>query len=104
MPGSPSPRCLPAYSEGARLDLALWNTVSFRVVMPASFRALTIFAQRSRADSLTGAPNRDGLAATLRERLHSAVLLARQGGKESCAATREARTDPPLTRALAGRR
>jgi diguanylate cyclase (GGDEF)-like protein len=57
-----APRWFPEYSEWVWLDLALWNTVNFCVVMLASFKALTAFAQRSRFDSLTGALNRDGLA------------------------------------------
>jgi diguanylate cyclase (GGDEF)-like protein len=123
-----APRWLPDYGEWVWLDLALWNTVNFCVVMLASFKALTAFAQRSRVDSLTGALNRDGLAnerevlalrhpqgvrlcvlaididhfkrindahghaagdaylsafaATLRERLRGADLLARWGGEE----------------------
>ena len=123
-----APRWLPEYREWVWLDLALWNTVNFCVVMLASFKALTAFAQRSRVDSLTGALNRDGLAnerellamrhpeglrlsvlaididhfkrindehghaagdaylsafaATLRERLRGADLLARWGGEE----------------------
>jgi diguanylate cyclase (GGDEF)-like protein len=123
-----APRWLPDYGEWVWLDLALWNTVNFCVVMLASFKALTAFAQRSRVDSLTGALNRDGLAnerevlalrhprgvrlcvlaididhfkrindahghaagdaylaafaATMRERLRGADLLARWGGEE----------------------
>lgn len=55
------PVLVPHYVDWVWLDLALWSTFNLCVMMLASFRALTMFAQRARTDPLTGCLNRGGL-------------------------------------------
>ena len=69
------PSWVPPYEHWVWLDLALWNTVNFCVLMLASFRALVAFAHRSRIDPLTQVMNREGLA---NER--AALALRHPGG------------------------
>ena len=67
------PVIVPRYEDWAWLDLAIWSTINLCVMMLASFRSITLFAQRSRTDPLTNCLNRAGLRDEL------ALLPARHG-------------------------
>ena len=67
------PVIVPRYEDWAWLDLAVWSTINLCVMMLASFRSITLFAQRSRTDPLTNCLNRAGLRDAL------AMLPARHG-------------------------
>jgi diguanylate cyclase (GGDEF)-like protein len=71
------PVIVPRYEDWAWLDLAIWSTVNLCVMMLASFRSITLFAQRSRTDPLTNCLNRAGLRNEL------ARLPARQGAGDA---------------------